>query len=161
MAKQDFDETATIADVSSEEFDLGFGEINYDTGDSCYVATVDGLVDSVDGSNMNGAGESAESEIPDPPWISAAAESTGSMKCPALDIAIAESTKSAPFASQHHGSFSTLRQKFLSAVPGIFRLVLKLCSSLLVAHFVVHELEVVLHLHLKIGCLVCCEVTIF
>ena len=48
VAEQEFDEAAAIAEVSSEEFDLGFGEINYDTDDSCYVATVDGLVNIVD-----------------------------------------------------------------------------------------------------------------
>ena len=54
----------------------------------------------------------------------------------------------------------TLFQKFLSAVPGVFRLVLKIHSCLRVVHFVVHELEVTLHLHLKIGFLICCEVAV-
>ena len=53
---------------------------------------------------MNGAGANAESAVPEmeiviphPPWVSAAAASTGSVKCPALNMAIVESTNSAPF----------------------------------------------------------------
>jgi hypothetical protein len=83
--------------VSNEEFDMGFNDINYDTDDSCYVATVDNLVDDVDGIDMNRAETNAESAaleievvIPDPPWVTAAAAGSVSAKRSVLNMAINE-----------------------------------------------------------------------
>ena len=74
---------------------MGFGDINYDTDDSCYVATVDSLVDSVDGIDMNRAETNAESAAPeiemvilDPSWATASAAGSVSTKHSFLNMAI-------------------------------------------------------------------------